>query len=58
MKNHLTSLHPSIWDIVEFRMQVPEVEDEDYNSNKAAQIKHFNSEATTTLLASLCREEY
>jgi hypothetical protein len=32
--------------------------DEDYDSDKAAQIKHFNSQATSILLASLCREEY
>jgi hypothetical protein len=34
------------------------VGDEDYNSNEAAQIRHFNSQATSILLASLCREEY
>jgi hypothetical protein len=34
------------------------VGDEDYDSDKVAQIRHFNSEATTILLASLCREEY
>jgi hypothetical protein len=42
MRHHLTSLHTSIWDIVEF----------------GAQIRHFDSQATTILLASLCREEY
>jgi hypothetical protein len=26
--------------------------------NKAAQVRHFNSQATSILLASLCREEY
>jgi hypothetical protein len=30
----------------------------DYNSYEAAQIRHFNSQATSILLASLCREEY
>jgi hypothetical protein len=30
----------------------------DYDSDEAAQIQHFNSEATSILLASLCREEY
>jgi hypothetical protein len=34
------------------------VGDEDYDSNEVAQIRHFNSQATTILLASLCREEY
>jgi hypothetical protein len=34
------------------------VGDKDYDSDKAAQIRHFNSQATSILLASLCREEY
>jgi hypothetical protein len=34
------------------------VGDEDYNSDETAQIRHFNSQATSILLASLCREEY
>jgi hypothetical protein len=34
------------------------VGDEGYDSNEVAQIRHFNSQATTILLASLCREEY
>jgi hypothetical protein len=58
MKHHLTSLHASIWDIVEFGAQVPTVGDEGYDSDEVAQIRHFNSQATTILLASLCREEY
>jgi hypothetical protein len=58
MRKHLISLHESIWDIVEFGAQVPKVGDEDYDSNEAAQIWHFNSQATSILLASLCREEY
>jgi hypothetical protein len=58
MRHHLTSLHASIWDIVEFGAQVPFVGDEGYDSDEVAQIKHFNSQATTILLASLCREEY
>ena len=32
--------------------------DKDYDSNEAAQIRHFNSQATSIFLASLCREEY
>jgi hypothetical protein len=34
------------------------VGDEGYDSNKVAQIQHFNSQANTILRASLCREEY
>jgi hypothetical protein len=34
------------------------VGDKDYDSNEVAQIRHFNSQATTILLASLSREEY
>jgi hypothetical protein len=58
MRHHLTSLHASIWDIVEFGAQVPSVGDEGYDSDEVAQIRHFNSQATTILLASLCREEF
>jgi hypothetical protein len=58
MRHHLTSFHENIWDIVEFEAQAPQVGDEDYNSDEAAQIRHFNSQATSILLASLCREEY
>jgi hypothetical protein len=58
MRHHLTSLHESIWDIVEYGAQVPKVRDKDYDSNEAAQIRQFNSQATSILLASLCREEY
>jgi hypothetical protein len=58
MRHHLTSLHASIWDIVEFEAQVPTVGDEGYDSDEVAQIRHFNSQATTILLASPCWEEY
>jgi hypothetical protein len=58
MRHHLTSLHVSIWDIVEFGAQVLSVGDEGYDSDEVTQIRHFNSQATTILLASLCREEY
>jgi hypothetical protein len=58
MRHHLTSLHASIWDIVKFGAQVPSVGDEGYNSNEVTQIWHFDSQSTTILLASLCREEY
>jgi hypothetical protein len=58
MRHHLTSLHESIWDIVEFGAHAPKVGDKDYDWNKAAQIRHFNSQVTSILLASLCQEEY
>jgi hypothetical protein len=58
MRHHLTSLHESIWDIVEYGAQVPKVGDKDYDSDEAAQIRHFNSQSMSILLASLCREEY
>jgi hypothetical protein len=58
MRHHLTSLHASIWDIIEFGAQEPSVGDEGYDSDEVAQIRHFNSQATTILLASLSREEY
>jgi hypothetical protein len=54
MRHHLTSLHASIWDIVEFGAHVPSRGDEGYDSDEVAQIKHFDSQATTILLASLC----
>jgi hypothetical protein len=55
IRYHLTSLHKSIWDVVEFGVQVPSVGDEDYDEDKVAQIGHFNSQATTILLTSLSR---
>jgi hypothetical protein len=58
MRHHLTSFHASIWDIVQFGAHVPMVGDEGYDSDEVAQIRHFNSQATTIFLASLCREEY
>jgi hypothetical protein len=58
MRHHLTSLHASIWDIVEFGAQEPSMGDEGYDSDEVAQIRHFNSQDTTILLASLSREEY
>jgi hypothetical protein len=33
-----------------------ESSDEDYDSDEVAQIRQFNSQATSILLASLCRE--
>jgi hypothetical protein len=48
MRHHLTSLHASIWDIVEFGVHVPSVGDEGYDSDEVAQIQHFNSQDTST----------
>jgi hypothetical protein len=53
MRHHLTSLHKSIWDIVEYGAQVPKEGDKNYDSEEVEQIQHFNSQATTILLASL-----
>jgi hypothetical protein len=58
MRHHITSLHESIWDIVEFGVQSPQVGEEDSDSDEAAQFLHFNSQATTILLATLSKEEY
>jgi hypothetical protein len=58
MRHHLTSLHKSICDIVEYGAQVPKEGDKDYDSEEVDQIRHFNSQATTILLASVSREEY
>jgi hypothetical protein len=58
MRHHLTSLHKSIWDNVEYGAQVPKEGDKYYDSEEVDQIRHFNSQTTTILLASLSREEY
>jgi hypothetical protein len=54
MCSHLFSLHPSIWEIVENGMQ--------FNSSDNPMLIneqiHKNVQATTVLLASLCRDEY
>jgi hypothetical protein len=39
MRHHLTSLHESIWNIVEYGAQVPKVGDKDYDSNEAVILK-------------------
>jgi hypothetical protein len=49
MRHHLTSLHKSIWDTVEYGAQVPKKGDKDYGSDEDDQIRHFNSQATTIL---------
>jgi hypothetical protein len=54
MRSHLFSLHPSIWEIVENGMHFD-------NTDNLVLINeqiHKNAQATTVLLASLCRDEY
>jgi hypothetical protein len=54
MRSHLFSLHPSIWEIVENGMHFD-------NSDNHVLINeqiHKSAQATTVLLASLCRDEY
>jgi hypothetical protein len=50
MRHHLTSLHTSIWDVVEIGVQVPSPGDEDYDSDEVAQIRHFNSQVSHPVL--------
>jgi hypothetical protein len=38
MRHHLTSLHESIWDIVEYGAKVPKVGDKDYDSDEAPKL--------------------
>jgi hypothetical protein len=54
MCSHLFSLHPSIWEIVENGIQF----DSSDNSMFINEQIHKNAQATTVLLASLCRDEY
>jgi hypothetical protein len=52
--SHLFSLHPSIWEIVENGMQF----DSSDNPVLINEQIYKNDQATTVLLASLCRDEY
>jgi hypothetical protein len=54
MRSHLFSLHPSIWEIVENGMQFDSTDNPVFINEQI----HKNAQATTVLLASLCREEY
>jgi hypothetical protein len=54
MRSHLFSLHPSIWEIVENGMQFDSTDNPMFINEQI----HKNAQATTILLASLCREEY
>jgi hypothetical protein len=54
MRSHLFSLHPSIWEIVENGMHFYSSDNPVFINEKV----HKNAQATTILLASLCRDEY
>jgi hypothetical protein len=54
MHSHLFSLHPSIWEIVENGMHFDSTDNHVFINKQI----HKNVQATTILLASLCRDEY
>jgi hypothetical protein len=54
MRSHLFSLHPSIWEIVENGMHFDSTNNPVFINEQI----HKNAQATTVLLASLCRDEY
>ena len=58
MKCYLYSLHPSIWDVLELGMEIPNIDDKNYSPMEVEKIVHRNSQATMILLASLCRDKY
>jgi hypothetical protein len=54
MRSHLFSLHPSIWEIIESGMHFDSTDNPMFINEQI----HKNAQATTVLLASLCRDEY
>jgi hypothetical protein len=54
MRSHLFSLHPSIWEIVKNGMHFDSTDNAVFINEQI----HKNAQATTVLLASLCRDEY
>jgi hypothetical protein len=54
MRSHLISLHPSIWEIVENGMHFDSTDNLVFINEQI----YKNAQATTVLLASLCRDEY
>jgi hypothetical protein len=54
MRSHLFSLHPSIWEVVENGMHFDNINSTVFINEQI----HKNAQATTVLLASLCRDEY
>jgi hypothetical protein len=56
--SHLFSVHLNIWNVVENRVQLLDSDDENYNAIDVQELIHKNVQATTVILASLCKEEY
>jgi hypothetical protein len=54
IRSHLFSLYPSIWEIVENGMHFDNMDNPVFINEQI----HKNAQATTVLLASLCRDEY
>jgi hypothetical protein len=54
MRSHLFSLNPSIWEIVENGMHFKSTDNPVFINEQI----HKNAQATTVLLASLCKDEY
>jgi hypothetical protein len=54
IRSHLFSLHPSIWEIMENGMHFDSTDNHVFINEQI----HKNAQATTVLLASLCRNEY
>jgi hypothetical protein len=54
MRSHLFSLHPSIWEVVENEIHFDSTDNPIFINEQI----HKNAQATTVLLASLCRDEY
>jgi hypothetical protein len=54
MCSHLFSLHPSIWEVVENGMHFDSTDNPVFINEQI----HKNAQATTVLLAFLCRDEY
>jgi hypothetical protein len=54
MRSHLLSLHPSIWEIIENGMHFDSTDNPVFIDEQI----HKNAQATTMLLASLCRDKY
>jgi hypothetical protein len=54
MCSHLFSLHPSTWEIIESAMHFDSTDNPVIINEQI----HKNAQATTVLLASLCRDEY
>jgi hypothetical protein len=54
MRSHLFSLHPSIWEVVENGMHFDSTDNPVFINEQF----HKNAQATTVLLAYLCKDEY